>query len=306
MFTGIILGLLAAMSQSFSYLFSRTFLEKNGGSPINLFVLSHIAIGAATIVILPLLWPREMPELKEFIFPLLWVTIFYLGGQFCLFTALKNAEASRISPLLGVKVFFLALLSAALMGSRFSGLQWSAVFLCICSALALNWTGGVMPLKSALWVLVACLGYSMSDLNIKRLVDCFLHMGVFQRSLFTASMSYALCGGICLAMLCFTRKISAKLLKDSLPFSAFWFASIIFLFACFAIIGPVFGNIVQSSRGIISITLGALAAGIGMLSIETKVSRGVFVRRCLAALLMMAAVALFYFGKTPAPPLPEL
>jgi len=69
-----------------------------------------------------------------------------------------------------------------------------------------------------------------------------------------------------------------------------------FLYTCFALIGVVFGNIIQSSRGIISIGLGYLIANIGFERLEPKITRGVYLRRVLAGLLMTGAVALYYWS----------
>jgi drug/metabolite transporter (DMT)-like permease len=291
---GIVLGFLAAISQSFSYLCSRIYLDKKG-DPLSLFVLSHLIIGVFSIVAIPFLWPENMPALHVYFWPLTHCTVFYLAGQFCLFSALKNAEASRISPLLGLKVLFLAILSALILGTQFSGLQWLAIGLCMCAAFTMNKIGGGISWKSIVFIICACLGYSFSDLNIKALVDCFPEMGIFQRSLFTASMSYALCALICI-FICLVRRIPVKNTAKALPFSIFWFAGVVFLFSCFALIGPVFGNIVQSSRGIISVILGALAAYAGLVGIESKTSRSVLVQRIAAAVFMTAAIALFYLG----------
>lgn len=294
MIIGIVLGFLAATSQSLSYLCSRIYLDRRG-DPLSLFVLSHLLIGIFSIVGLPFLWPSDIPELRVYIWPLACCTLFYLAGQFCLFSALKNAEASMISPMLGLKVLFLALLSSLILGSRFSPLQWLSIGLCLCAAFTLNKIGGGISWKSILWTIGACLGYSFSDLNIKKLVDCFPDLDIFHRSLFTASMSYALCGLICV-VICVVRRVSVKNIGKALPFSIFWFAGIIFLFSCFALIGPVFGNIVQSSRGIISVILGAIAAYAGLVNIESKTSRSVLFQRIAAAFFMTAAIALFYLG----------
>jgi drug/metabolite transporter (DMT)-like permease len=294
MIIGVILGILAASSQSFSYLCSRVYLDMRG-DPLSLFVLSHLLIGVFSILGLPFLWPSDIPELRVYFWPLTHCTLFYLAGQYCLFSALKNAEASMISPLLGLKVLFLAILSALILGTRFTALQWLSIMLCICAAFTLNKVGGGVSWKSILWTIGACLGYSFSDLNIKELVDCFPELDIFHRSLFTASMSYALCGLIC-AFICIVRRISLKNIGKAAPFSIFWFGAIIFLFSCFAIIGPVFGNIVQSCRGIISIFLGAVAAYAGLVNIESKTSRSVLLQRIAAAVLMTVAIALFYLG----------
>ena len=71
----------------------------------------------------------------------------------------------------------------------------------------------------------------------------------------------------------------------------------IFLFACFALVGIVFGNILQSTRGIFSIVFGYLLARLGFERLETKITGNIFIKRILVAFLMMVSIALFYYGK---------
>ncbi|HBG78125.1 MAG TPA: hypothetical protein DDW84_04645 [Phycisphaerales bacterium] len=95
----------------------------------------------------------------------------------------------------------------------------------------------------------------------------------------------------------FTQNTSKEAWLDSIPFAFFWFIAMIFLFSCFAVIGVVFGNIIQSTRGIISIVLGYVIANFGFELLETKITKKVFIQRILAALLMTASIALFYYSK---------
>ena len=89
---------------------------------------------------------------------------------------------------------------------------------------------------------------------------------------------------------------SALRFFHGLPFSAIWLVAMLLLFATFAIIGVVFGNIVQSSRGIISILIGYLVAAAGHQHLEQKVAHGVLARRIAAAALLSLAIALLSLG----------
>jgi len=73
-----------------------------------------------------------------------------------------------------------------------------------------------------------------------------------------------------------------------------WLGAMLLLFGCFQVLNDVvWGNILQSTRGLISMVLGAAVAGAGMVHLEKKVARGIFWRRMAAALLMSAAIALY-------------
>ncbi|MEI6506403.1 MAG: hypothetical protein WCO90_11070 [Planctomycetota bacterium] len=52
------------------------------------------------------------------------------------------------------------------------------------------------------------------------------------------------------------------------------------------------GNILQSSRGILAIAMGAGLAHVGRHDLEMRVDRETFLRRIAAAALMTAAIAL--------------
>jgi hypothetical protein len=69
--------------------------------------------------------------------------------------------------------------------------------------------------------------------------------------------------------------------------------AICLLFACFGLIGVVYGNVVQSTRGIMAVGIGWIVAHIGHAHLESKVSRRVFRRRVAGAILMTAAVILY-------------
>jgi hypothetical protein len=55
----------------------------------------------------------------------------------------------------------------------------------------------------------------------------------------------------------------------------------------------VFGNIMQSTRGVMSVAIGAALAHLGWHELEQRVDRATLLRRLAAALLMTAAIALY-------------
>jgi hypothetical protein len=58
-------------------------------------------------------------------------------------------------------------------------------------------------------------------------------------------------------------------------------------------VGVVFGNILQSTRGVMSVAIGAALAHLGWHDLEQRVDRSTLLRRLTAALLMTAAIALY-------------
>ena len=291
---GIIFGLAAALAQSASYIFSRAYMKKHK-STLQLLVFSHIIIGFISTLLFICIMPSDIPPFTEFILPVVSCTLFYIAGQWAFFKALRRTEASRISPLLGLKILFIAGIFALFTGQNFSAVQWLAVFLGMISAVVLNWTGERIPWQSFLWLIAACIGFSLSDLSIKFSIDRLGGSPILLRSICVAALCYALCGAMGIFML-LKMKPTGEKFKASIPFSVAWFAGALFLFACFGFIGPVFGNIVQSSRGIFSILIGVAVAHCGFLEIEKQTGMRIFIQRIIAAVLMTASIALFYLG----------
>ena len=81
------------------------------------------------------------------------------------------------------------------------------------------------------------------------------------------------------------------------PFAASWFIAMILLYACFAELNVVFGNVIQSTRGLISVVIGAHIAGLGMVHLEQAQGRKVLFRKLLAAVMMSAAISLFVLSR---------
>jgi drug/metabolite transporter (DMT)-like permease len=292
--TGVALGLLMALFQSLSYLCSRAFLRKYEGGIVKLFCLAHIVMGVACVPVVVFMRPTEMPAVSSYIASLLSCSGFYLTGQLFFFAAIAHAEPSRVSPILGLKVLILAVISSMFLGHSFNATKWTAVGLSLVAILLLSNSGGKMGLRPLLYAAFACLGYSLSDLNVKILVDKFSFMDLFDRAILTGCMCFSLCGLVGLIALPFSPgKTSRTTWAYVIPFAATWLISVMFLFSCFSLVGVVFGNILQSTRGIISIVLGYVIAHAGFETWEAKVSKRVLLQRLLAALLMTMAVGLF-------------
>jgi drug/metabolite transporter (DMT)-like permease len=294
MILGIFFGILAATAQSASYIFSKRFVEKFHQSTIYLLTLSHLIMGCFSIILIVFIWPTSPPPLSEYAIPTIGASLFYVLGQASLFLALKHTAASRAAPLLGLKVVILAMIGTIFLSQSLTSLQWVAILLNVIAAFILNYSGGSMPTKSIIFVLLACLFYSLSDINIKAQVACFDHVGITYAATIGVCLCFILLAVVSVFFLFFLNKISIPMWQYAIPYSISWFLAMIFLFSCFGSIGVVFGNIVQSSRGLISILLGSLVAAAGHVHIEEKVPMSVFVRRAAAAVLMAGAITLFY------------
>lgn len=295
MITGTLLGLGAAVCQSLSYVFSGLFVRTFQRSPHVLLVLAHLAMGVVSALALPLVLPAVLPPWSDFAGPLVGGVVFYLTGQTGLLLALRHTDASRVSPLLGLKLPILAGISVLFLNAHYVPAQWLALGLCLVAALLLNWSGRPIALSSLGWILLACLGYCLSDLNIRALVGRLQAAGLplARASLVGGFLSYTLCGAIAVALLPTVPWRERRLWGYAVPFAAAWLGAMLLLFACFGVVGVVYGNIVQSTRGLLSILIGLLISAAGHVHLESRASPRVWLRRLAAAVLMVLSIALF-------------
>ena len=289
---GIGFGLGAAFCQSVFYLFTRRFVSRTGQTPLLLLVVSPVLMGAASVALLLVLRPRHLPPLDTYAGPLVRAALFYLAAQFGLFSVLRQVESSRVAPLLGGKILVLAVLAVILTRQALGPLQWLAVGLSAGAAWLLNEAGGRVPVRCLVALALTIVGYCLSDLCITELVKRLAGTAP-SAPLTGAALTYLLCAALTLPFAFRREARDWRVWTLAVPCALAWFAAMCFLYACFGLIGVVFGNIVQATRGILSVALGWSVAHFGHTHIEAHVSRGVFWRRLAGAALMLAAVALY-------------
>jgi len=263
-----------------------------GATPALLLIVSHLMMGAGSILLLIVLAPRHMPPLAAYAAPLAGAGLFYLVAQLGLFHVLRFVESSRVAPLLGLKVLVLACLAVLLTRQGLHPLQWAAVGLSATAAWLLNEAGGRVPGRCLALLGMTITFYCLSDLSIAALVRRLA--GVQPSPAFTgAALTYLLCAAAILPFAFRRDVLQPRVWVLAAPFAAAWFGAMCLLYACFGLIGVVFGNIVQSTRGIMSVAIGWAIARTGRTHLESHVSRRVFWRRVAGALLMLAAVVLY-------------
>lgn len=297
--TGILLGLGAAFSQTIAYLLSRIYVQRRAQSIVDLMVASHLIMGVAAVLLLVFSWSPEIPPLRGYIAPVLGTAGFYIAGQYGFFNVIRRVEASRVAPLLALKIPALALLTVLLGQGAPQGVwQWLAVAIFVTGAFLLNRAGREIDAKTAAWFALTIAGYCLSDLSITRLVPALEPLPRLHAAVVGAAMSYVLCGIAALVVTPFfgDHKSRSEWVYAG-PYAAAWFIGMLFLFGCFASVGAVFGNILQSTRGIMSVVLCAALVRFGWLGVEEPVSRSVFWRRTVGACLMTLAIAVFYHGR---------
>lgn len=267
------------------------------GTPIQLVLSSQLFMALVCLPVLLLARTSEVPALRQYILPLLSATAFYIVGQAAIFYLMKEFQASRIAPMLGFKIVILALISTVFMDAKIHFRQWAGVAAATVAVVMLNFSGGRMSLKSLLAILTACIGYSLSDLSIKQLIECLRPLSTVHASIYATSSSYLLCGLLSLIFMGPNRmRPLLNGMRFSIPYSASWLLGMFALFLCFGTVGPVLGNILQSSRGIISILIAIPAGVMGFSAIEPHVPGNILTLRLTAAILTVIAVWLYASG----------
>lgn len=294
MLSGVLFGFAAALMQSVSYVYSAQFICQHKASPMTLLVLMHLVLGGISLLILPFLWHPELLNITHYATPLLFTAFFYGVGQISLFQAIRASEASRVSPLLGLKVLVLALIGLFWLGDSYQLIQWLAVGLCALGAIWLSASGGRIRGRALFWVVMACVGYSLSDLSVLYTMRSFEQLPLIHAAALGVCLCYLICAVA--SLLLYPRTKKKHLLLQSTPSALTWLVAMMCLFACFSEIGVVFGGIVQSSRGLLSIFLGVLLTWVGFRYAEKMPERRVFLQRFSASALMLLAIVMFSLG----------
>lgn len=290
---GIILGFFGSIGQSLSYLPSRWYVTRKKQSVVQLLTLSHVMQGAVCLPLMIWFWPSDMPSLHVYWKPLLSSCLFYFVGQTGLFLALRHTDASRVSPLLGIKIALLAMLSIAFLSQHLTALQWLAVCLSILAAFVLNWSGGSVPFWAAVGLALACSGYAMSDFSIRVYIENVAPLSPLHAGLTGMYISYLFCGIVGLAFLPWYGSRDWHDWRDASPYAFLWLFAMVCLYCSIATLGLVLAAIIQSLRSLWSVVIGAILARRGYTGLEQRVAHGVLTRRLIGASMMVLAITLY-------------
>ena len=285
---GIFAGIATALLQAISYVCSASFMQKYRSS-LRLVIFSQLVMGAFSLLFLPFFFPTglEGQLWKFFGWIAVWVAVFMVG-QVAFFTTLRSIEASRMSSLLGLKIVVLAFLYVVVMRESLAVGQWLAG-----AAVGMNWSGGNrFTMKGLFWLLVTLVFYSLTDMTENHLVRMPEGGGIMRTAFGVGVTCYAILGILTLPMLWKFRWTTRQFVL-AIPFAASWFFSQVALFVCFGLLGAVFGNVIQASRGLISIGIGMLLLRFGLGNLDARISRRMWLRRIAAGVLMTAAIILY-------------
>ena len=233
-----------------------------------------------------------------------WVPCFvsmtaYFVGTSVVFRVLAQSDASRLSPLLGLKVIALAIIVSLLPGQKLENVQWLAVGLCAVAALVLQSGGSGLPWSSLCLLFIGCTFFAIADLGIVTLVEGLQQTLPVSRLMggnLAMTLTYALSGVVVLPFALrevLRRPFTPTDLRAATEYSIAWLAAMVALYACIGAVGVVFSTILQSTRGILSIAIGAGLARRGWHELEARATSEALVKRVTAAILMTTAIAIY-------------
>jgi len=296
---GWITGFSCAFFHSLCYLASKRHTLRYPGQSMDLLLQGHLLMSLIAVPLTLFLWPSPFPPVADVLIFLFGSSIFYAGGQWFMMEAMRLTEPSRVSPLLGIKVLIMGLFATVALGHSLSGGQWLALVLCTLGAVSLGRSGRPLPRAAALRILLAAVCYVLSDSCIERLVNVHSVYGLplLQAGLFSLGLTYSLLGGValCVLPLRLRRKTPALPATGSAaPFAAFWILAMAMYYLTLGLVGPVMGVALQSTRGIVSICLGAVVARVfHRHSLEERLAPQIFLLRLTSAILMFGGILLY-------------
>ena len=296
---GIAAGFGAALFSSLSYIASKSFINRYK-SPYRLMMLAHIIMMVLAMIVLACLYGRyELSFSLKSILLVLAAQSGFVTAQLALFLALHHVEASRYSSLLGLKILLLSLICFIFMKQPLTLLQWIAVILCTTAAVGMNYSGYRISWIAFIYLLFSLGGYICSDICQVAYQNGTKADSVIIQCFASISFSYLVLGILTLPALFFFKWKPREILW-AIPYSSFWFLSVLVLFFCFYEIGLVYGSVLQATRGLISVILGALLVrfGFGKGHEDESTTKRDWIRRGVMAILMIIAVGLYTYGKT--------
>ena len=300
MFFGVSIGLVSAVMQSSAYIFSRRFVNRFHSS-VKLVIYSQLLMGIMGAAVFAATFPFTVfprgAELWKFSVATAVFVAAYHVAFYCFFKALNEIEASRLSSLLGLKVVSIALITYPFLHAELNWWHLLAVALTAVSAVGMNFSGIHISRKGALYLALALLGFSTTDITGAIFVKSMPGDALTLKAICATSRSYVFLGIIAAAVF-LKMKFEPRECRGALPYSALWFTAMLLLFASFGIVGVVFGSIIQASRGVVSVLLGVLLARLGYSDVEPDVPVLVWVRRAVMAAIMVAAIGLYTWASS--------
>ena len=238
-----------AFFQALNYTATQRCQEKAHYSATQILLATQVAMGV--ILVLPFLflgvWDYLVPS---DLMALVRANAPYAAAQFLIIIAIKKSGASIVSPLLTLKIPTLTVI-AVISGQGYpSSHQLAAIAVILLLAYLLSRRAGTLDLWPAVLVVVACVGYALSDMEITRLSKRFADLPVLHQVAVTVSVNYIFCAIVALPFLIMSGS-PMRVVYDARWIGVTWVVGAFLLLIGFNVAGVLEANVAQSLRGVL-------------------------------------------------------
>ncbi|MBC7161309.1 EamA family transporter [Immundisolibacter sp.] len=282
----VLLTLAAAWLHAISFTLAKR-LWVYSRDPFQISILSQVACGLLAALALP--WAgfdvvAQMPG------TLAAIGVCVVAGQVFFILALRHGDASFVVPMLGLKLFAVAGISAVLLGETYEPLVYVGAAGAFASLFLLSDGKLKGSLRSALFVTAAALLYGVTDVLLVGAIRAGvspLEIGVYSLlvpAFLTLPVTLTLLPGRWRVGLPFGRALGS--------YAAIQIAGMVFLMMAFGLAGKAtIVNIVQTSRGLWVLAVVYGMGRLGMAGVE-RLTGAQYRKRAVGALLLMASLSL--------------
>lgn len=278
------LTLAASLLHAFSFAYSKQFLA-HSHNRVKLAFYSQYSVGLFGMLLLPFVGVGNFVDNLGLIITM---AVFVMVGQVTYLNALRHGDTSFVVPMLGLKMFFVAGISALLLNETYGPLVYLGAIGVFVSLFFLNDGKLRGSLRALLWVLITCLMFGAADVTVMAL----LQNGIqgFQIAAYIFAIPTLIMMPLSPVIFKNDWQVSGPLAKTLAIYGVVHLGGITLLMLAFMQSQQVtLINILQSSRGLLSIGVIYLMARIGFSEIETLTRRQLMIRS-FGGLLMFASL----------------
>ncbi|RLA05169.1 MAG: hypothetical protein DRQ60_00150 [Gammaproteobacteria bacterium] len=284
------LTLAASLLHAFTFAYSKQFLA-HSQNRVKLAFYSQYAVGLLGMLLLPFV---GVDNFIDNIGLIVTMGVFVMIGQVAYLNALRHGDASFVVPMLGLKMFVVAGFSALIFSETYGPMVYLGAFGVFVSLFFLNDGKLHGSSRALLFVLLTCLMFGAADITVMAL----LRNGVqgFQIAAYVFAIPTMVMMPLSPILFKNDWKVSAPLAKTLAIYGSVHLCGVVLLMLAFVQSQQVtLINILQSSRGLMSIGVIYLMARIGFSEIEHLTHRQLTIRGFGGALmfgsLVLAVVA---------------
>lgn len=282
----LLFALAASVLHAFSSVYSKR-LHGHGQTPLKVAFYSLFGCAAVSLLAAPWVPPPDLSRAPGLV---LIMGAAVAAGHMCFISAVQAGDASFVVPMLGLKVFFVAVISALLIGEVYGPLVYLGGVGAVVGMFLLGDGRLRATARPLALVLAATLLFGLTDVLLIFLfragytpVEVMVYMFVLSALILLPAAVVLLRGNY---------RMPWPFARSLVTFATFQLLGGVCLMTAFALSQqPTMVNIVQSARGLFAVLLvyGLGRAGLGGLE---RLSRHQYRRRIAGALLMTGSVAL--------------